>query len=111
MVAKTPTVELENPALRLGSETSNLPFEVVVRNCPIGSTEVLDEHGRVCAYLIRPQEADDKLVAEVERILLEDPDDIRRRLAGPRTGRTLAEIIATIEGHDGNGGGNECHSP
>ena len=111
MVAKTPSVELENPALRLGSETSNFPFGVVVRNCPTGSTEVLDEGGRVCAYLVRPPPVDDDLVAQVEKILMQDPDDFRRRLAGPKTGRTLAEIRATIEGHDGNGGGHECRSP
>jgi hypothetical protein len=111
MAEKTSTVELQNPVLRLGSETSNLPFEVVVRNCPTGVTEVLDEGGHAFAYLVRLPPVEDDLDALVERILMNDADDFRQTLAGPKTGRTLAEIIANIERHNGNGGGNECRSP
>ena len=111
MVAKTPTTEDDTYVVRLGSETSHLPFETVVRNCPSGSFEVLDERGDVCAYVIRPVERGDDLVAQVQKFLNEDPDEIRRRQREVCTGRTTAEVIARLKALDEVGGECECPSP
>lgn len=111
MVAKTPAAEDDTYVVRLGSETSHLPFETVVRNSPSGSFEVLDERGRVCGYFFRPVEPDPGLAKEIEEIWRDNPEELRRRQREVPTGRTTAEVFARLRALDQNGGECECPSP